>query len=139
MSKTLADCYLEQKAVEIVSLWQYTFPTVEKWRFHSLAPHLTRVKTSPIIYVAKVIEEMTGGNMESPVERLDLGVTSTGFVFSSNDLVACYWRTRQGMFAIACFTPEGERVWQLRGLKREEAIMIAQGYDQWLEPSVLEI
>jgi hypothetical protein len=77
--------------------------------------------------------------MESLLGRLDLGIASTGFVFSSDDLVACYWRTREGILAITCFTREGDRVWQLRGLKHENARMRAQGYGQWLEPSVAEL
>jgi hypothetical protein len=77
--------------------------------------------------------------MDSLISRLDLGITSTGFVFSSEDLLAYYWRTREGSFAITCFTPEGRRVWQLKGLKQQEALMIAQGYDQWLQPSAAEL
>lgn len=77
--------------------------------------------------------------MKTPFERLDIGVTSTGFVFSSSDLVACCWQTREGTFAITCFTPEGVRIWQLRGLKQEQAMRIAQGYNRLLAPSVLQL
>jgi hypothetical protein len=74
--------------------------------------------------------------MELSCLTADLGITSTGFVFSIADLVACYWRTREGTFAITCFTPDGERVWQLRGLRIEDARTIARGYGQWLELDV---
>jgi hypothetical protein len=77
--------------------------------------------------------------MEDILRRLDLGITSTGFVFSSDDLVACYWRTREGNFAITCFTPEGDRVWQMRGLKFEDARTITSGYNEWLQPAAAEL
>jgi hypothetical protein len=77
--------------------------------------------------------------MEPLLGKLELGITSTGFVFSSEDLIACYWRTQEGNFAITCFTPEGERVWQLRGLKLEEARMVARHYEHWLEPAHAEL
>ena len=70
--------------------------------------------------------------MESIVETLGLGITSTGFVFSSGDLVACYSHVREGGFAITCLTPDGARVWQLRGLKPEDARIVSQNYQHWL-------
>jgi len=70
--------------------------------------------------------------MEDIIDRLDIGITSTGFVFSSHDLVAYYWRTREGSFAITCLAPDGERIWQLRGLKLDDARMLSQNYRHWL-------